>query len=139
MAAKKEPKAEQDGLFDFLNAINFSKNDLIRGSEQPLQAEKSYNAYMVNRGLSYFIDTVLYANEMNMHPHLDSIAVHDYLLNSVRKGKRFSKWFKSTENSNVSIISAFYNVSISTAKEYAKVLTSEQISSLREQLQKGGV
>jgi len=28
--------------------------------------EKSYNAFMINRSLSYFQDTVFFANEMNL-------------------------------------------------------------------------
>ena len=48
--------------FDFLNAINETKKDIFR--EDPL-AQKDYSAFMVNRGLSYFPDTIMFANEMN--------------------------------------------------------------------------
>ena len=33
---------------------------------------KDYKAFMVNRALSYHMDCVLYANEMNLRPGLDS-------------------------------------------------------------------
>ena len=36
--------------FEYLNAINNTKKDLMVDEE----AEKKYNAFMVNRGLSYF-------------------------------------------------------------------------------------
>jgi hypothetical protein len=48
--------------FDFINAINFTKKDLF--SEDPM-AKKDYAPFIINRGLGYFPDTVLYANEMN--------------------------------------------------------------------------
>jgi hypothetical protein len=47
--------------FDFLKAINETKENLIVDDE----TEKQYSPYMINRGLSYFNDTVLIANEMN--------------------------------------------------------------------------
>ena len=58
--------------FDYINSISHTKNDLIKDSEDPTRAEKDYNAYLVNKGLSYFIDTILFANEMNSHHHLDA-------------------------------------------------------------------
>ena len=52
--------------FDYLNAINYTKKDIMVDDI----AEKQYNPFMVNRGLSYFQDTVLMANEMNQYAHL---------------------------------------------------------------------
>jgi hypothetical protein len=49
--------------FDVLNSINYTKENLF---EDP-QSFKEYSAFMVNRGLSYFPDTILYANEMNRY------------------------------------------------------------------------
>ena len=53
--------------FEYLNAMNYSKEDIMHDDI----AEKSYNAFMINRSLSYFQDTVFFANEMNRHHHLD--------------------------------------------------------------------
>jgi hypothetical protein len=50
--------------FDYINAINANK-DIIGSSDNPEEVEKEYTPFMVNRGLSYFVDTILYANEMN--------------------------------------------------------------------------
>ena len=47
--------------FDYLNSINTTKDDIMVDDI----AEKKYSSYMVNRGLSYFNDTILLANEMN--------------------------------------------------------------------------
>ena len=53
--------------FDYLNAINYTKKDTMVDDI----AEKQYNPFMVNRGLSYFQDTVLMAKEMNQNAHMD--------------------------------------------------------------------
>jgi hypothetical protein len=65
--------------FDFLNSINDTKKDLF---DDP-QAEKDYNSYLINRGLSYFPDTVLYANEMNRNFDIAKRWQFDFLKNSI--------------------------------------------------------
>ena len=76
--------------FEYLNAVNMTKKDVMVDD----LAEKAYNSFMVNRSLSYFNDTVLMANEMNINHHLDNRLQFDFLINIVRKKKRFSKWIK---------------------------------------------
>jgi len=84
--------------FDFVKAINETKQDLIRGSENPDLAETFYKPYLVNKAFSYFKDTVMYANDINMYPNTDNKLQNDYYLNSIRKGKRYSKWHKKEED-----------------------------------------
>ena len=55
--------------FEFLNAINYTKKDLMVDPEN----EKHYNSFVINRSLSYFPDTVAIANEMNKYHHLDIV------------------------------------------------------------------
>ena len=50
--------------FDYINSINFTKKNLMRGTENDDLAEKGYVPYITNKTLSYFTDTLLYANEM---------------------------------------------------------------------------
>ena len=78
--------------FDYLNAINYSKQNIMVDDI----TEKGYNSFMVNRGLSYFNDTVLMANEMNRYHQIDSRLAFDFLINIIRKKKRFSKWNKNS-------------------------------------------
>ena len=47
--------------FEFLNDINYGKKYIMVDD----LVEKDYNSFMVNRGLSYFNDKVLRANEIN--------------------------------------------------------------------------
>ena len=83
--------------FDYVNDINYGKKNIMVDDV----AEKDYNAFIVNRALSYFNDTVLYANEMNIHHSLDSKLQYSFLINIVRKQKRWSKWLKPNEVTNL--------------------------------------
>ena len=76
--------------FDFVNAICDSKQNLIIDDI----SEKLYTPFMVNRSLSYHYDTVLLANEMNQRHFLDKKLQNDFLINIVRRKKRFAKWIK---------------------------------------------
>jgi hypothetical protein len=100
--------------------------------------EKAYNAFMVNRGLSYFPDTVLQANLMNMNHHSDNRFQYDFLRSSVRKKKRYSKWFKNSEDKDLAIISEWYDCSTQKAKEYRNILSDEDVVAISEMIDRGG-
>lgn len=125
--------------FDYINAISQSKKDMMTGTDNDELAEKSYNAYIVNKGLSYFVDTILYANEMNLHSHLDNKPQFAYLLNSIRPKKRFSKWFKGELSDEVKVISEYFGYSTEKAKQVRKLFDSEQLNLMKEKLEKGGL
>lgn len=118
--------------FQYLETINNTKENLMRGSENDELAEKGYNPYLVNRGLSYFQDTVSLANEMNRFHFIDKKMQYEFLLNIVRKRRRFSKWHKKEQDQNLDIISEYYNCSQRKASDILKVLTDEQVSAIRE-------
>lgn len=125
--------------FDFINAINQSKQDVIGKSDNPELAEKMYDPFIVNRGLSFFADTILYANEMNRLNLLDKKPQFAYLLNTIRPRKRFSKWFKKEKIEKLDIISEYFGYSKSKSKDIIEILTDDQIKIIKEKLQKGGV
>ena len=120
--------------FDFLNAINDTKVNVIVDDI----SEKEYSAFMVNRGLSYFNDTALYANEMNQCHHLDSRLQFDYLINSVSRKRRFSKWLKPTESEDLLIVKEHYGYSNEKARSALTILSSEQLNELKLKHFKGG-
>jgi Bacteriophage clamp loader A subunit len=124
--------------FDFLKAINQSKEDLIRNSDSPEVAERDYKPFIVNKGLSYFVDTILYANEMNSRAFLSNKLQNDYFLNSIRPGKRFSKWHKKEENQEIDCVKEYYQVSDKRAQEILKILSPEQLSLIKIRIIKGG-
>ena len=123
--------------FDFINDINGSKRDLIRNSDNPDMAEKLYKPFVVNKGLSYFIDTIMYANEMNKANLLDNLLQNDYYLNSIRPAKRFSKWFKKGDDSDIDCVQQYFNVGYARAAEICKVLSTEQIDLIKAIIIKG--
>ena len=120
--------------FDFLNEINYGKNNIMVDDI----VEKQYNPFMINRGLSYFQDTVLMANEMNINHHLDNRLQFDFFINIVRKRKRFSKWQKPETLSEVEAVKAYYGYSNEKARQALTLLTSEQIDLLKKKVYKGG-
>jgi NACalpha-BTF3-like transcription factor len=123
-------------FFDFLNAINDTKKDLIK--EDP-HTEKDYVPFMVNRGLSYFGDTVMYANEMNMHSSIPKKWQFEFYLTGIKKKKRFSKWAKKESTSDdLKLIMQEYNYSSKRAQEALDMLTDEQLKSIRESYKTGG-
>lgn len=120
--------------FEFLNAINTTKKDLIVDDI----TEKQYNSFMVNRSLSYFNDTVLMANEMNINHHLDNRLQFDFFINIVRKKKRFSKWIKPETFGDVEVVKAYYGYSNEKARQALSLLTKEQLDLLKKKVYKGG-
>jgi len=121
--------------FDFINAINLTKKNLF---EDPL-AKKDYVPFIINRGLSYFPDTVLYANEMNRCSGIPEDWQFSFFLNTISKKKRFSKWHKKdAETESLSLVKEYFGYSSERAKEALSILTDEQLVMIKEKLYKGG-
>ena len=124
--------------FDYLNAINTSKENLMEDSANDELVEKSYEPFLTNRGLSYFPDSIFYANEMNQYATLPKKAQFLYLLNSIRPRKRFSKWYKEEISDDILLISEMFGYSKAKAKEAINVLSEEQLEEIRKIADKGG-
>jgi hypothetical protein len=128
-------KAPAISPFDFINAINFDKKDLIVDD----WSEKQYIPYIVNRGLSFGADTVIPANEMNSRPHLDRKLQFDFLINTVRPRKRYNKWVKADKVEAIEVVKTYYGYSIEKTRQALSILTSEQLDHLKQKLEKGGL
>ena len=120
--------------FEFVNAINYTKKNIMIDDV----AEKAYAPYMVNRQLSYFPDTVLAANEMNRCHHVDNRLQFDFFINIIRKRKRFSKWFKPEQISDLDAVKIYYGYSNEKARQIITLLSTEQINELKHKVAKGG-
>tara|TARA_R110000796_G_scaffold59802_2_gene138025 strand:- start:2681 stop:3058 length:378 start_codon:yes stop_codon:yes gene_type:complete len=120
--------------FDYLNAINYSKKDIMQDDAD----ERSYNAFLINRSLSYFYDTVSIANIMNRYHHLDSKYQFHFLINIIRKRKRFSKWMKPETESDIEVVKQYYEYSNDKAKQVLSLLSPEQLNIIRQKVNKGG-
>jgi len=120
--------------FDFLNSINSTKVNLLDKDPENIN---QYNSFLVNRSLSYFPDTVLISNEMNRLHHIDARLQHDFLINIIRRKKRFSKWDKP-QSTDIECIKEYYGYSDSKAKQIIGLLTSGQLQELKNKVNKGG-
>ena len=101
---------------------------------------KDYTPFVVNRALSYHIDCVLYAQEMNLYPELDKDMQYQYLLNTIRPMKRkFIPWQKSSKEKDIDCIKTYFGYSNQKAKDALSILTDEQIADIKIRTEKGGV
>ena len=121
--------------FDYLKAINETKEDIMLTS----QDEKKYAPFIVNRGLSFFMDTIFQVNELNRNYHLEARLQFDYLLNSVRKKKRYSKWLKPEKLQDLDVVKEYYGFGNQKAKDALSILTKEQLDYIKDKLNQGGV
>jgi alpha-galactosidase/6-phospho-beta-glucosidase family protein len=125
-------KSKTKSPFDFLQTINDTKIDIYEGNE------KSYNSFVINRSLSYFSDTVAIANEMNRYHHLDEKLQYHFLLNIIRKRKRFSKWVKPEVENDIEAVKEYYGYSNDKARQIISLLTPEQTTIIKNKVNKGG-
>ena len=123
-------------LKDYLNAINHTKEKLLDSDDE--QWEKKYPPFIINKGLSYFPDTVMYANEMNRLHHASKHMQFSFLLNTIRNKKRFSKWLTKSKIKDIDVIKQYYGYSNKKASEALNILTKSQIDYIKERLYKGG-
>jgi len=101
--------------------------------------KEQYSKYRTNTVLSNHIDTVLYANEMNMFPYTSDKMHYEYLFNSIKSKKRFFKRKKQVNHQNISLIMEYYKYNKLKAMEASKILNVEQIQTIKEKLEKGGI
>jgi hypothetical protein len=120
--------------FDYVNSINDTKQDIMIDDI----TEKKYSAFMINRSLSYFNDTVGIANLMNQYHHLDNKLQYHFLINIVRKRKRFSKWIKPVTESDIGVVKEYYGYSNEKARQVLPLLSPEQITIIKQKVSKGG-
>ncbi len=124
--------------FDYVTSVTYNKKNMMRDTENDAMAEKDYPVFIVNKALSYFADTVLQANEVNMNYHLDSRPQYEFLLNSIRRRKRFAKWVKNNPDNELDAICEVFTCSPTIAKQYHDLLSKEEIASILKSVEKGG-
>ena len=120
--------------FDYVNSITYTKEDIMTDLN-----ESEYSSFLTNRALSYHQDCILYANEMNRRFDVPNKLQYSYLLNTIRRRKRFAKWHKPKVVDDLQIVMEYYLVSRAKAEEYLKLLSADQIQILGKRMQKGGL
>lgn len=126
----------QYSLTDYLKSINQTKVNLMDADDSGW--EKNYPSWIVNKCLSSFIDTIMFANEMNMHPDIPKKMQYDFYINAVRSRKRFSPWEKKEKVEDIEVIKEYYNYSTEKAEQVLKILNSKQIDYIKSKLKRGG-
>lgn len=129
-------KAEKVTPFVYLNSITYGKTNLMRDTENDSAAIKAFNAWIVNVGLSLYSDTIHQANYVNSRWEMPNRAAYEFLLNSVRRKKRYSKWPKKHKDDDIAAIRKLYGCNIQVAMEYLSVLTPEQLHIVKEEQEK---
>jgi len=123
-------------LKEYLNAINYNKNKLMDTDDE--MWERKYPAFIVNKCLSAFSETLMLVNEMNMRPHLDNKLQFDFLINSIRPRKRFAQWLKASKIKDVEYVKEYYGYSHAKARSALEILTDSQLDYIKERLNRGG-
>ena len=121
--------------FDFINAISHTKIDLMEQDN----TESQYKPYVINKGLSFYPDTVIQANEMNSRPHLDKRMQFNFLINIIRSKKRYSKWLKHEKLNDLEVVQEYYGYSKEKARQVLPLLSDEQINYIKLRIKKGGL
>ena len=124
-------------LKEYLNAINFTKKDLMK-SEDDLW-KKKYPAFIVNKMLSAFSDTIMLVNEMNRNHFIDKDMQFQFLLNSIRTKKRYSPFLRASKLKEIECVKEYYGYSNDKAKSALDILTNDEIKLIKEKLYKGGI
>jgi len=123
-------------LKEYLNSINFTKKDLMKSEDK--EWIKKYPAFIINKILSGFSDTIMLVNEVNRNHFLDKDMQYSFLLNSIRSKKRFSPFLRADKLKDIECVKEYYGYSNDKAKSALDILTKEQLKLIKEKLFKGG-
>ena len=123
-------------LKDYLNAINFTKKNLMDSDD--LLWQKKYPAFIVNKILSGFQDCIMLVNEMNRNHFVDKDMQFQFLLNSIRSKKRYSPFLRSSKLKDLDVVKEYYGYNNEKAKVALDILTKDEVKLIKEKLFKGG-
>jgi len=123
-------------LKEYLNAINLTKKDLTKSEDELWK--KKYPAFIVNKLLSAFSDSIMLVNEMNRNHFIDKDMQFQFLLNSIRTKKRYSPFLRASKLKEIECVKEYYGYSNDKAKSALDILTKDEIKLIKEKLYKGG-
>lgn len=116
--------------FSYLNRINKGQTDNV------VVDDSVYSQFLMNRGLSLFIDTIAISNELNMYGGNITNQMHfDYLSDMVEPRMRFKKWPKPKNHEDAQLLAQYYGISVKKAYDYIKLYTKEQLNIIRKELE----
>ena len=81
----------------------------------------------------------MYANEMNRFPNLDKDMQYNFMLNGIRKRKRFAPWLKQEKIEDLEVVKKYYNYNTEKAKQALRILTPDQLQYIKKKMDVGGI
>lgn len=123
-------KKNDNGLFAYLKAISHTG--------QSIEDMTKYDAFMINRFLSYSYDCAIIANEMNMHSDIPKDIQFEFLKSMIPKRKRFEKFQRKSVINNIELVKSYYNYSDDKAKEVLNFITEDELKRIKLRMKKGG-
>lgn len=117
--------------FDYVKAVN-EKNYIF---DKEIE-DKSYNSYIMNSALSYYRDTIFFANEANKFQNVNNKQHFDFYYFGIPKRKRWSPWVKTPkfDKEFVDKVANLYKVSFVQAKEYINIMDESDLNMLKSML-----
>jgi len=126
---------KEDNPFRFVSDVQKDKKYIMLTE----QDEKEYNSFLTNRALSMHIDSILHTEIIGRYPDIPNKWAYDYYFHSLRQMKRpFQKWPKKVKDEDLEIIMEYYQISRVKAEYYQELLSNEQITKIKEDMEKGG-
>lgn len=120
--------------FDFVKSVSYDKKDIMVDDIE----EKAYQPFLVNKALSQHQDSIFFINEMNVRYDLDNRLQYSFLINTLRRRQRFSKWNKPYVSKKLETIKEYYQISNREAKEYENLLSDKEYRELKKRMNTGG-
>lgn len=115
-----------------LNSIFVNKENLARKEGQLFL--KDYSPWLINRCLAKHKNTFYYAFLLNQYPDIPKEEHYEFLLGVIRQVGRtpFAKLAKAVSDPDIDLIKKHYKCNDIRAKENLKILTKDQIETIRE-------
>lgn len=121
------------GLFDYLTALNSSKENLMCTDDA--EVLKGFDPFMMRRGLAQSKDTLVAAQKLNKFHAITPWMQWSYAFYAIPARKRYDKWSKkSAVDPDVKMLSEYFYVSMEKASEYARFLPKEVLAEIREKM-----
>ena len=97
-----------------------------------------YNPFLTNRAFAGFIDTIMFAEQMNQAHALSPALQYDFYYYGIRKGSRFDPIPKPIEPEGLEVVMAYYDYSKQKALEVIHLLSKQDILNMIKSMDKGG-
>lgn len=119
--------------FDFVKSVTETKEYIYTSNES------QYNPFVVNKALSFNVDCVMFAQELNRFSFLPKDVQYTFLMEGLTKKRRYGKWVKKDSVSDdLTLIKSAYDYSDDKASAVLNIISDKQLLELKELMNKGG-